>query len=244
MSRDDGFAIADIDAGLFADPKIVALARQLRDPVQTAAHVALYQALVLGSWGAGERITLNDALPAWWLEPVDDIQAKLVAVGLLDGDGRIPEHSWDAWFTPAWERREARRESGRIGGRKSRPKASPKHRSSDATATLNPTGRQAGPSDPPAPSVSLPPTPSPDGEGASKRDEDDHAPAPPAASGRRRRDPVLWWPRGGAPMPSTVEEAEANIRTLKQLFIRTGSPDRSRAEERLRTLARSNGSRP
>ena len=131
MSRDDGFTIADLDTTLYADPKIVALARRLRDSVQTAAHVALFEALLLGSWGAGHRITLEEALPAWWLDPVDEIRANLQAVGLIGRDGRIKDRAWQAWFTPAWKRREARRESGRKGGQ-----AKGDASSSDAQATL------------------------------------------------------------------------------------------------------------
>lgn len=120
MSRDAGFARADVDTGLYADPKIVALARRLRDPVATAAHVALYEALVLASWGAGDRLTLEQTLPAWWLvEPDVDVAYRTVleAVGLVDAEGRIPEHAWASWFTPASDRRRAYIERGRKGGR-------------------------------------------------------------------------------------------------------------------------------
>ena len=113
MSRDGGFTRADIDTGLFADTKVVALARRLRDPVQTAAHVALYTAVVLVSWGADERIPLEDAVPAWWLDPIDEVRANLQAVRLLDSDGRIPEHAWASWYAPATERRANTRERWR-----------------------------------------------------------------------------------------------------------------------------------
>lgn len=144
MSRDDGFAIADIDTGLLADPKIVALARRLRDPVQTAAHVALYVGLILESWGAGERLTFDAALPAWWLEDAGAIRANLAGVGLIDESGRLPDHAWTGWYEPARNRREARRAAGSKGGqtkpRSSNAPTSLKPRSSDAQATLNPTG--------------------------------------------------------------------------------------------------------
>jgi hypothetical protein len=156
MSRDDGFAIADVDTGYFSDPKVVALARRLRNPVQTAAHLALYQALVLGSWGAGARITFDEALPAWWLEPPDEIRSNLAAVGLIDADGRIPKRAWTSWYLPAHTRREARRESGRLGGttsgtnrRKTSGEPSVEQRPTDAQPTLNPSV----PSAPSVPSV-------------------------------------------------------------------------------------------
>jgi hypothetical protein len=151
MSRDDGFAIADVDTSFFADPKVVALARRLRDPVQTAAHLALYQALVLGSWGAGARITFDDAVPAWWFEPVDEIRSNLAAVGLIDADGRIPRRAWTSWFLPAHTRREARRESGRLGGKTS-GEPSVEQRPTDAQPALNPSVPSV-PSVPSAPSV-------------------------------------------------------------------------------------------
>jgi hypothetical protein len=148
MSRDDGFAIADVDTGFFADPKVVALARRLRDPVQTAAHLALYLALVLGSWGAGARITFDEAVPAWLLGPVDELRSNLAAVGLIDADGRIPKRAWTSWYLPAHTRREARRESGRLGGtvsgthrRKTSGEPSVEQRPTDARPTLNPSAR-------------------------------------------------------------------------------------------------------
>jgi hypothetical protein len=146
MSRDDGFAIADVDTGFFSDPKAVALARRLPDPVQTAAHRALYQARVLGSWGAGARITFDEAVPAWWFEPIDEIRSNLAAVGLIDADGRIPKRAWTSWYLPAYTRREVRRESGRLGGtasgtnrRKTSGEPSVEQRTTDARPTLNPS---------------------------------------------------------------------------------------------------------
>ena len=122
MSRTDGFGICDLDSGLMADPKIVALARRLRDPIRTAAAVSLYVALVTGSWGAGKRISITDALPAWWLADVDDLVSELQAAGLVDDRQSIPEHAWSSWFLPAWERREVRREKAAKGGRSRRTK--------------------------------------------------------------------------------------------------------------------------
>lgn len=105
MSRDGGFSRADLDTSLMADPKMVALARRHRDPQRTAVAGCLFAGLILASWKAGERVTLEDSLPAWYLEPVDAIAADLAAVGLVDGDGRILEHAWTSWYEPARERR-------------------------------------------------------------------------------------------------------------------------------------------
>ena len=115
MSRDEGFRVADLDTGVGDDPKVVALARRLRDPGQTAAHLGLYVALIAKSWGAGQRLTLADAAPAWWLDDVEPIRENLAAVGLLDADGRIPDHAWSSWYSPAAERLERTRERWRRG---------------------------------------------------------------------------------------------------------------------------------
>lgn len=119
MSRDDGFRNADIDVGMFADPKVVALVRRVRDPQRAAAHLTLYLALVLQCWNEGARLTFDETLPAWWLEGADDARRDLTDVGLIDHEGRIPVRSWASWFGVAWERREKRRASGAEGGRRS-----------------------------------------------------------------------------------------------------------------------------
>ncbi len=107
MSREAGFSRADVDTSLLADPKVVHLARQLRDPHLVATATCMYVGLVLASWKAGERVTLEDAAPAWFLEPVDKIRAALTAAELLDSEGRIPIHAWASWYEPAAERRRA-----------------------------------------------------------------------------------------------------------------------------------------
>jgi hypothetical protein len=117
MSRGDGFEVADTDSGMLADPKILALARLLHDSTRIGAAVALYDAVRLASWKAGRRLTLEETVPAWWLDPFDDLAAALVTAELIDGEHRIPEHAWQGWFTPAFERRERYRELGRRGGR-------------------------------------------------------------------------------------------------------------------------------
>lgn len=102
MSR-DGLDRADIDTAMMSDPKIVALSRRIRDPLRTMAAVGLYGAVLLASWKAGERLTLTEALPAWWmdLELAAELGADLIAVRLLDGEERVPKHAFDSWFWPA-----------------------------------------------------------------------------------------------------------------------------------------------
>ncbi len=105
MSRDDGFKVADIDTGLPADPKVVALARRLRGGIRTAAAMGLHEALLLASWRLGERVTIDEALPAWFLDDPGDLVAALRDVRLIDAEGRIPERAWAGWFGPALDRR-------------------------------------------------------------------------------------------------------------------------------------------
>ena len=123
MSRDAGFLHADVDTSLMADPKVVALARRLRDPERTAVSVCLFTGLILASWKAGARVTLAEAAPAWYLEPVEAIQADLEAVGLVDHDGRLQAHAWTSWYIPADERREQTRERWRRANEGRRRKA-------------------------------------------------------------------------------------------------------------------------
>jgi hypothetical protein len=111
-----GFPRADIDVGFYHDPKINKLARHLRDPSRTMVCLGLYQSLILASWADGERVTLDDAAPAWWLDPLGDVAAELEAVGLVDAEGRIPEHAWETWFGPARDARRDRKFEGAIGG--------------------------------------------------------------------------------------------------------------------------------
>lgn len=110
MSRAAGFSRADIDTGLLADPKVVRLVRQVRDPNAIAVATCLYVGLVLASWKAGERVTLDESLPAWFLDPVDDVRAALAAAELVDADGRIPAHAWESWYDPAYSSREKLRD--------------------------------------------------------------------------------------------------------------------------------------
>jgi hypothetical protein len=116
MTREDGFEIADTDTGMLADPKVLTLARRLHDSTRTLAAVGLYDAVRLASWKAGRRLTLAETTPGWCLDPVDDLAAHLVAVGLLDSEQKLPEHAWAGWYGPAHERREAKRTGGRISG--------------------------------------------------------------------------------------------------------------------------------
>jgi hypothetical protein len=117
MARDDGFAIADVDTGLFDDSKVRALWRQLGEPNAVSRAMTIYVATLLESWATGRRVPAADAVPVWLPPAVDDL-ASLTAAGLLDADGRLPSRAWASWFGPARDRREAKRTGGRRGGLK------------------------------------------------------------------------------------------------------------------------------
>lgn len=154
MSRDDGFPIADVDVRLLDDAKFRALWRRLRDPGGMYQATTLYLSVILASWSAGERVTLNEAVPTW-ADPYEGIVAELEAVGLIDADGRLPEHAWDGWFGPAHARREERREAGRRGGlaraAASRATAEPEHSRGEALPVRTVPSVPSGPTEPPEP---------------------------------------------------------------------------------------------
>ena len=116
MSRETGFAVVDLDVGILHDPKVIKLARAIRDEERTAAHIGLYVALLAESWRTGERVRLEDALPAWWMAEVEQFAEALRDAGLIDAEDRIPERSWSGWFGPAFKRRQDRQREGRISG--------------------------------------------------------------------------------------------------------------------------------
>lgn len=121
MTRGAGFDIADTDTGMLADKKVLALARRLRDATKTGAAIALYDAVRLASWKDGSRLRLDDAVPGWWLDPIEELVAALVDAELLDEEHRIPVRAWAGWFEVARARRDRYRELGRKGGLVSHP---------------------------------------------------------------------------------------------------------------------------
>jgi hypothetical protein len=149
MSRDDGFAVADMDSAYFDDAKMRDLWQRLHDPDRMARAVVLHAATLLGSWRQGERITVGQASPLW-MPHDDEIVEDLKAVRMLDRSGKIPSGPWNKWFGVAFKRREVRRETGRAGGL-----ASGKARSTDGEGTVQ---GELSPTEPVRPSV--PPVPS------------------------------------------------------------------------------------
>ncbi len=144
MSRDDGFAVADMDSAYFDDAKMRDLWQRVQDPDRMARAVILHAATLLGSWRQGERITVSQAAPLWMPHDggiVDDMKS----VRLLDRSGKIPLGPWNQWFGVAFKRREVRRETGRAGGL-----ASGKSRSTDGEASVQ---VESSPTEPVRPSV-------------------------------------------------------------------------------------------
>ena len=172
MSRDDGFAVADMDSAYFDDAKMRDLWQRLHDADRMARAVVIHAATLLGSWRQGERISATQAVPLWMVADAELVE-HLQAVKLLDRAGRISPASWTRWFGTAHKRREARREIGRAGGL-----ASGKSRSTDGSTDGSPTlKRDSSSTEPVRPSV---PT------GPSLPVEIREIPPPPAERGRRK----------------------------------------------------------
>lgn len=153
MSRDVGFRTADIDVGILDDPKVRALVRSTRDEAIVARCLVAYVAVLMASWEHAERISLEDAAPAW-LTGLDDLRGRLAKVQLVDEEGRVVERAFDAWVGPALERQASFRERWRrANDRRRKPDsdstdAVPRGDSDSTDAVPGPTGRQAGPSGP------------------------------------------------------------------------------------------------
>lgn len=146
MSRNEGFAVADVATAKHTDPKFKALWRLLRDEAAMNAAVVLYESVQLASWQHGERIHAEDAAPAW-LTDIDGPVAALNQVGLLDS-GYIPERAWTAWFGAASDRRATLREKWAKANRNRR---NPKPTVADTPRS--PSGDNGGTAAPVRPSV-------------------------------------------------------------------------------------------
>lgn len=101
MSSRTGMPRAQLDVGMFHDPKVIALARRQQDPLATLATMGLYVAIVLASWRADEPVPGADAAPAWVLSDLETYLADLTAVGLLDEAGAVPVETLDRWMQTA-----------------------------------------------------------------------------------------------------------------------------------------------
>lgn len=112
-NRDDGFPIADVSTTLLDDPKVRKLSKRYPDDGALAASICVFMATLLGSWREGRRLTASEAES--WIEPTDERLADLRDVGLFDAKNRVNAKAWEAWFRPAWERREQARANGRKG---------------------------------------------------------------------------------------------------------------------------------
>lgn len=112
MSRDEGFAIADVDTSLYGDTKVARLWRELGDQLLMGCAMSLLEATRLTSWREGERVKAEDAAPTWTPD-IARLLAALVASGLLDRTHRIPKKSFETWFGAAKKRRDESRDRWR-----------------------------------------------------------------------------------------------------------------------------------
>ena len=184
MSRDDGFAVADVDSGYFDDAKMRDLWHALKDADRMARAICLHSATLLASWRQGCRVTVAQAIPLWL--PADaDLIAALQVAKLLDHYGKIPSESWKRWFGAAYGRREVRRESGRAGGlaaaqRRALPGEHPPKRAQRRYSVAPASPEQTtSPAEPVRPSVPTVPTVRADtnADGLPLMDEDATTPA-------------------------------------------------------------------
>lgn len=113
MSSVDGALYAMIEVGLMDDRKVRRLARLQGDPVRTAVSVVLYLAAVLESWRDDEPALCADAAPAWFTYDPSPFVAELVAVGLLDDEGRVVRSSLERRMSPFRARRDQARAAAR-----------------------------------------------------------------------------------------------------------------------------------
>lgn len=95
MSRDDGFAIADVSTSHHEDTKVKAMWRGLR-PDESAMNAAmtLHEAVRLASWRDGKRVFAWQAKPEWMPDHVQPMD-HLIAADLLDRTGRLPKAEWE-----------------------------------------------------------------------------------------------------------------------------------------------------
>lgn len=115
MSRDDGFAVMDVSVDIVNDPKIRKLYRVA--PEHASAGVVAYVATMGESWKAGERVTVEDAWPAFLPFAIPAVEA-MKQVGLLDAKGFVSTKAWRGWFDPAKTRRDAVRDRWRRANEK------------------------------------------------------------------------------------------------------------------------------
>ena len=136
--RRDGFAQMDVSTAIVEDGKFRQIAREHSEMLPTAFMA--YVATMGASWQEERRVPILEAWPL--LVPWDAaIVAELSRVGLLDDGGCIPAATWDRWFVPAQERRDAARDRWARANAKRRKGASRLPRGNDAATatTVRPT---------------------------------------------------------------------------------------------------------
>jgi len=208
MSRDDGFAVMDVSTGYVDDPKWRKLARYAPD--QLGPAFIAYTATMAESWGAGRRVTIEDAWPA--LIPFSKLAVDALRhVGLLDSHGLVQSRAWRGWFGPAKARRDMFRDRWARANEKRRAEAALSPRGSDAV-TASPV--------PSVPSVpvdtrEIPPPPAERGRRAKGTDPRSNGLAPrdlaanPRAKGTSTRQVRATEKRGPTKLGDVLRKAAA-----------------------------------
>jgi hypothetical protein len=101
MPRAQGFARGDLDTAFPLDDKFLALRGRLPADRYYAA-TGVYFHVVAATWREAERKVAIRVVP-----DAEDLIAELVAVGLLDGDGRLPGRAFSSWVGRARKARKA-----------------------------------------------------------------------------------------------------------------------------------------
>lgn len=101
MPRSAGFARGDLDTAFPLDDKFLALRGRLTFDRYYAA-TGVYFHVVAASWREAERKAAIRVVP-----DAADLISELVAVGLLDENGRVPTRAFGAWVGRARKARKA-----------------------------------------------------------------------------------------------------------------------------------------
>lgn len=117
MSRDDGFAVMDLDTDFFNDVKVKRLIRHA--PARAPMAITAYIAVATASWRVGRRLAIEDTWPSGL--PLDQLAIDALRhVGMIDARGSVMPRTWRGWYEKARQRRDKSREDWREWQRKHR----------------------------------------------------------------------------------------------------------------------------
>jgi len=101
-AEDMALRYAQVDIGLFGDPKVRRLFRRL-EVERAYAAIGLWLDILLTSWTDEKPVRASEVVDP---EAHAELLDALSAVGLLDADQRIPASAFRKWFGPIEQQRE------------------------------------------------------------------------------------------------------------------------------------------